>query len=152
VLQGFQESVLDIHFHVFLGRFRFRRFFLIQTLGLISLKVNFDRVHPVNAFLVPRCLLLEEWPQLLSKSLILLPILNEISLHELLIKDEYWEVQLALFVLSDALVVDLRQVNHLFAEFDLFTPDVAIHAEFIVIFALVDQLDLLELRLLKLKL
>lgn len=78
--------------------------------------------------------------------------MNEISLHELLIKDEHWEVQLALFVLSDALVVNLRQVNHLFAEFDLFTPDVAIHAEFIVIFALVDQLDLLELRLLKLKL
>jgi len=53
-------------------------------------------------------------------------------------------VQLALLVDCDALVDYLRQVDHLFSEFDLFAPNVTVHVELFVVFALIDQLDLLD--------
>ena len=98
------QSTLDILFLTFVFGF----LFLVEALGGVCFEVDLDRVHAVDALLVPWCLLVEDWPQLTRKPLILLEVLDEVCDHELIVKNEDWEMQLAPLVKRDVLICDLR--------------------------------------------
>lgn len=109
---------------------------------MIGFKVHLDCVHAVNTLLVPWCLLLEQGSELLGKSLVFRPVLNEVRLHEFIVEDEHGEVEFALLVHGDGLLHDLRQVVLLLTQLNLVRSDDSVNLELLIFLALVDQLYL----------
>lgn len=87
-----------------------------------------------------------------GERLVLGPILDEVSLHELIVQDQNREMQQSFLVHSDGLVDNLRQMVLLLAEFDLLAPQVPEHFQLLVILSLVDKLNLLHVLFLPIKL
>lgn len=142
VLEGRQQGLLQVDAAVLLSRLDLRRFLRVQWLCLIAFEVDFNSVHAVNTLPVPGRLTLEQGSQLASECFVLSPVLNKVSLHKLIIQDQHWEVKLALLVDRDGLVHNLRQIVDLLSKFDFVSSQASEHFQLLVIFALVDQLDL----------
>lgn len=129
--KGLEQSQVEVKLGILLGRL-FLLVFGVEHLSLVVFVVSLDGFHGVLSILVPWRLLLEDHGQLLLESGVLLPVLDEVSLHELVVEQQDGEVQLAILVQGDLQFQTVWQVVHLFAQFHFVFPKLSVDLDLFI--------------------